>query len=186
MQNDWDVNPDGYLKDEEGNFVLKVDGTPRKKAGRAKGSKGRGYTYHSKTKAKMDAEKKVREKKKKLKAAQAKVDGYKKTISKTNKTLIQLANDKASKIISSEDLEDLPKALATEAQEDVIFKANEGPQEDFLAAGETDVLYGGAAGGGKSYAMLVDPLRFAHRPAHSGLIIRRSMPELRELIDKSR
>jgi hypothetical protein len=80
MQNDWDVNPDGYLKDEEGNFVLKVDGTPRKKAGRAKGSKGRGYTYHSKTKAKMDAEKKVREKKKKLKAAQAKVDGYKKTI----------------------------------------------------------------------------------------------------------
>ena len=186
MQNDWDVNPDGYLKDEEGNFVLKVDGTPRKKAGRAKGSKGRGYTYHSKTKAKMDAEKKVREKKKKLKAAQAKVDGYKKTISKTNKTLIQLANDKASKIISSEDLEDLPKALATEAQEDVIFKANEGPQEDFLAAGETDVLYGGAAGGGKSYAMLVDPLRFAHRPAHRGLIIRRSMPELRELIDKSR
>ena len=186
MQNDWDINPDGYLKDEEGNFVLKVDGTPRKKAGRAKGSKGRGYTYHSKTKAKMDAEKKVREKKKKLKAAQAKVDGYKKTISKTNKTLIQLANDKASKIISSEDLEDLPTALATEAQEDVIFKANEGPQEDFLAAGETDVLYGGAAGGGKSYAMLVDPLRFAHRPAHRGLIIRRSMPELRELIDKSR
>ena len=186
MQNDWDVNPDGYLKDEEGNFVLKVDGTPRKKAGRAKGSKGRGYTYHSKTKAKMDAEKKVREKKKKLKAAQAKVDGYKKTINKTNKTLTQLANDKASKIISSEDLEDLPKALATEAQEDVIFKANEGPQEDFLAAAETDVLYGGAAGGGKSYAMLVDPLRFAHRPAHRGLIIRRSMPELRELIDKSR
>jgi hypothetical protein len=134
----------------------------------------------------MDAEKKVREKKKKLKAAQAKVDGYKKTISKTNKTLIQLANDKASKIISSEDLKDLPTALATEAQEDVIFKANEGPQEDFLAAGETDVLYGGAAGGGKSYAMLVDPLRFAHRPAHRGLIIRRSMPELRELIDKSR
>jgi hypothetical protein len=186
MQNDWDVNPDGYLKDEEGNFVLKVDGTPRKKAGRAKGSKGRGYTYHSKTKAKMDAEKKVREKKKKLKAAQAKVDGYKKTINKTNKTLTQLANDKASKIISSEDLKDLPKALATEAQEDVIFKANEGPQEDFLAAAETDVLYGGAAGGGKSYAMLVDPLRFAHRPAHRGLIIRRSMPELRELIDKSR
>ena len=50
MQNDWDINPDGYLKDEEGNFVLKVDGTPRKKAGRAKGSKGRGYTYHSKLK----------------------------------------------------------------------------------------------------------------------------------------
>jgi hypothetical protein len=34
--------------------------------------------------------------------------------------------------------------------------------------------------------MLVDPLRFAHRAAHRALILRRSMPELRELIDKSR
>jgi hypothetical protein len=47
-------------------------------------------------------------------------------------------------------------------------------------------LYGGSAGGGKSYAMIVDPLRFAHRSAHRALILRRSMPELRELIDKSR
>ena len=184
--NDWELNPDDYAKDDNGEFILKVDGTPRKKSGRAKGSKSRGYNYHSETKAKMAAKKAVKEKQKKLKAAQAKVDNYKKSISKTKKTLIQLANDKASKVISEEDLQDLPKPLATEAQEDVIFKANEGPQEDFLAAGETDVLYGGAAGGGKSYAMLVDPLRFAHRAAHRGLIIRRSMPELRELIDKSR
>jgi hypothetical protein len=184
--NDWELNPDDYAKDDNGEFILKVDGTPRKRSGRAKGSKSRGYNYHSETKAKMAAKKAVKEKQKKLKAAQAKVDNYKKSISKTKKTLIQLANDKASKVISEEDLQDLPKPLATEAQEDVIFKANEGPQEDFLAAGETDVLYGGAAGGGKSYAMLVDPLRFAHRAAHRGLIIRRSMPELRELIDKSR
>ena len=186
MQDDWDVNPDNYLKDEEGNFVLKVDGTPRKKAGRAKGSKGRGYTYHSKTKAKMDAERTVKEKKKKLKAAQAKVDSFKKSISTTTKTLNKLEGTESSNVIEDVELASLPSSLATEAQEDVIFKANEGPQEDFLAAGETDVLYGGAAGGGKSYAMLVDPLRHAHRSAHRGLIIRRSMPELRELIDKSR
>ena len=186
MQDDWDVNPDNYLKDEEGNFVLKVDGTPRKKAGRAKGSKGRGYTYHSKTKAKMDAERTVKEKKKKLKAAQAKVNNYKKSISTTTKTLNKLEGTESSNVIEDVELASLPSSLATEAQEDVIFKANEGPQEDFLAAGETDVLYGGAAGGGKSYAMLVDPLRYAHRSAHRGLIIRRSMPELRELIDKSR
>ena len=184
--NDWDENPDNYAKDVNGEFILKIDGTPRKKTGRAKGSKSRGYNYHSKTKATMDANKAVREKRKKLKAAQAKVENYKKSINTTNKTLIKLANDKASKIISSEDLEALPKALAAEAKEEVIFKANEGPQEDFLAAAETDVLYGGAAGGGKSYAMLVDPLRYAHRAAHRGLILRRSMPELRELIDKSR
>ena len=48
------------------------------------------------------------------------------------------------------------------------------------------MLYGGAAGGGKSYAMLVDPLRFMHRPSHRALLLRRAMPELRELIDKSR
>jgi hypothetical protein len=186
MDKDWDINPDSYLKDNEGNFILKVDGTPRKKAGRAKGSKGRGYTYHSQTKAKMDAKKSVKEKNKKLKAAQAKVDNYKKSITKTKKTLNKLEGKDASNVIEDVELKLVPPSLATEAQEEVIFKANEGPQEDFLAAGETDVLYGGAAGGGKSYAMLVDPLRYAHRSAHRGLILRRSMPELRELIDKSR
>jgi hypothetical protein len=186
MDKDWDINPDSYVKDEEGNFILKVDGTPRKKAGRAKGSKGRGYTYHSQTKAKMDAKKSVREKNKKLKAAQAKVDNYKKSITKTKKTLNKLEGKDASNVIEDVELKLVPPSLATEAQEEVIFKANEGPQENFLAAGETDVLYGGAAGGGKSYAMLVDPLRYAHRSAHRGLILRRSMPELRELIDKSR
>jgi len=183
---DWETNPDNYLKDEEGNFKLKADGTPRKKGGRPKGSQGRGYTYHSETKAKQAAKRSVRDKEKKLKSAQNKIDNYKKSINKTKKTLSKLENENAQKLVSAEELEGIPTALQAEATEDVIFKANEGPQEDFLAAGETDVLYGGAAGGGKSYAMLIDPLRFAHRPAHRALIIRRSMPELRELIDKSR
>jgi hypothetical protein len=186
---DWDINPDNYAKDDDGEFILKLDGTPRKKSGRAKGSKGRGYNYHSETKAKMAAKRQVKDKEKKLRAAQSKIDSYKKSISKTKKTLNKLENKESSiegKIIEDVELQNIPEPLAQEAQEDIIFKANEGPQEDFLAAAETDVLYGGAAGGGKSYAMLVDPLRYAHRPAHRGLIIRRSMPELRELIDKSR
>jgi len=186
---DWDENPDNYAKDADGEFILKVDGTPRKKSGRAKGSKSRGYNYHSKTKAKLDANKTIREKAKKLKAAQNKINGYKQSISNTKKTLNKLENNESSthgKIVEDKDLEKLPAQLAQEAKEEVIFRANQGPQEDFLAAAETDVLYGGAAGGGKSYAMLVDPLRYAHRAAHRGLIIRRSMPELRELIDKSR
>ena len=186
---DWDENPDNYAKDDNGEFILKVDGTPRKKSGRAKGSKSRGYNYHSKTKAKMAANKTVREKEKKLKAAQNKINGYKQSISNTKETLNKLENKESStrgKIVEDTVLESLPAQLAAEAKEEVIFRANEGPQEDFLAAAETDVLYGGAAGGGKSYAMLVDPLRYAHRTAHRGLIIRRSMPELRELIDKSR
>jgi len=183
---DWEENPDNYVKDDDGQFVLKLDGTPRKKGGRVKGSKGRGYTYHSETKAKLNAKKSVKDKEKKLKAAQNKIDNYKKSISKTKKTLSKLENENATKLVSADELDDIPTALQAEAQENVIFKANEGPQEEFLAAGETDVLYGGAAGGGKSYAMLIDPLRFAHRSAHRAIILRRSMPELRELIDKSR
>jgi hypothetical protein len=47
------------------------------------------------------------------------------------------------------------------------------------------VLYGGAAGGGKSYAILADPLRYMAHPQFSGLILRHTTEELRELIWKS-
>ncbi|MEI2419929.1 phage terminase large subunit, partial [Arthrospira platensis SPKY2] len=47
-------------------------------------------------------------------------------------------------------------------------------------------LYGGAAGGGKSYSMVIDPLRYAHLKGHNAVIIRKTMPELNELIDTSR
>ena len=56
----------------------------------------------------------------------------------------------------------------------------------FCRAGERDVLYGGAAGGGKSFALLADPLRYCHNPNHRGLLLRRTLDELTELIDKSR
>ena len=36
---DWEANPEGYQTNAEGNFILKQDGTPKKKSGRAKGSK---------------------------------------------------------------------------------------------------------------------------------------------------
>jgi len=67
----------------------------------------------------------------------------------------------------------------------VLFKPNPGPQTDFLAAGEREVLYGGSAGGGKSYAMLADPLRYMGHPQFSGLLLRHTTEELRELIFKS-
>ena len=72
-----------------------------------------------------------------------------------------------------------------EEQHNVIFKPNEGPQTTFLAAGEREVLYGGSAGGGKSYAMLADPLRYMGHPSFSGLLLRHTTEELRELIFKS-
>ena len=185
--NDWEKNPDAYMRDDNGDFILKKDGTPRKKTGRPKGSSGRGYNYHSETKAKIDARKAVRKKEKRLAQVRTKLENYKRSLDTSKSTLNKLEGKEAKsdgKITTETD--DLPKALRTVAEENVIFRPNTGPQTDFLAASETDVLYGGAAGGGKSYAMLVDPLRFAHRAAHRALILRRSMPELRELIDKSR
>jgi len=86
---------------------------------------------------------------------------------------------------------DIPVVTATlvdvidEVQPDVVFKPNEGPQTDFLASSEREVLYGGAAGGGKSFAMLADPLRGLNHPHFSGLLVRHTTEELRELIQKS-
>ena len=141
------------------------------------------YRYSKEHRRKLELAKKEKElikEKKKLAAKEKKFKAEKKVITKaTQKT--------NNTIVSSEELETLPPSVVDSIQDSkVIFHANEGPQTDFLAADEKDVLYGGAAGGGKSYAMIVDPLRYAHRKAHRALILRRSMPELREMIDKSR
>ena len=184
--NDWDSNPENYLQNAEGGFILKKDGTPKKKGGRPKGSKSRGYNYHSSTKAKLAAKKIIREKEKKIERTRSKLNSYRKSLSNSKETLNKLDNKNTSKIITEDNIETLPTQLQKEVEENIIFQPNEGPQTEFLAAAEKDVLYGGAAGGGKSYAMLVDPLRYCHRSAHRALILRRSMPELRELIDKSR
>ena len=183
---DWEKNPENYLTDAEGNFLLKKDGTPRRKSGRPKGAKGRGYNYHSETKAKIQARRTVRKKEKEAERTRVKLSNQRDKLKASKETLEKLDKDNKNKIITDDVLSKVPKALREEANDNVIFKPNAGPQTDFLAAPERDVLYGGAAGGGKSYAMLIDPLRYAHRPAHRALILRRSMPELRELIDKSR
>ena len=74
---------------------------------------------------------------------------------------------------------------SVEEHANVLFKPNKGPQTEFLAASEREVLYGGSAGGGKSYAMLADPLRYMGHPQFSGLLLRHTTEELRELIFKS-
>jgi hypothetical protein len=50
---------------------------------------------------------------------------------------------------------------------------------------EDEALYGGAAGGGKSDALVIEATRQVHIPYYKGLIIRKTYPQLEELIDKS-
>jgi phage terminase large subunit len=78
------------------------------------------------------------------------------------------------------------KSEVEEVQRDIIFEPNPGPQTSFLAATEQEVLYGGAAGGGKSYSLIADPVRYFSNPHSRMLIVRRSTEELRELISVSK
>jgi len=102
-------------------------------------------------------------------------------IKEAAKTVKKVVKSKKTKVVAAEDVK-----LGQQYQHEVAFQPNEGPQTAFLAAPETDVLYGGAAGGGKSLAMIVDPLRSCDNSKHRALILRRSLKELRQLIDMSR
>ena len=79
-----------------------------------------------------------------------------------------------------------PDTEVEQVQREVIFEPNPGPQTDFLASTEQEVLYGGSAGGGKSYAMVADPVRYLNNPNARMLLVRRSTEELRELISVSK
>lgn len=58
-------------------------------------------------------------------------------------------------------------------------------QAAFMARPEFEALYGGAAGGGKSDALVIEALRQVDIPHYKGLILRKTFPQLSELIAKS-
>ena len=156
--------------------IISDTGATKKKVGRPKNSE------LSNVKLALQAKKRLDNKNKKVKKLTRSLARVKKEVKQEEKVL-------TSNVLTESETKVLPDSIQEHLDTTgsyVAFMPNEGPQTDFLAAAEKDVLYGGAAGGGKSFAMLIDPLRSCHIAEHRALILRRSMPELRELIDKSR
>lgn len=58
-------------------------------------------------------------------------------------------------------------------------------QAEFQSRPEYEALYGGAAGGGKSDALVAEALRQVEIPHYKAILLRKTFPQLRELILKS-
>lgn len=61
----------------------------------------------------------------------------------------------------------------------IEFKAQAGPQTAFLTTHADIAIYGGAAGGGKTYALLLDPLRHLKNKLFGGVIFRRTSVQVK-------
>lgn len=66
------------------------------------------------------------------------------------------------------------------------WKPHAGPQMAFCASSEDEVLYGGAAGGGKTDCLITEATRYITHRDYKGIIFRRTFPELQEILDRTR
>lgn len=62
--------------------------------------------------------------------------------------------------------------------ESVIIRPHPGPQEQFLSCSADIAIYGGSAGAGKSWALLLDPLRHVDNKEFGAVCFRRTSPQI--------
>ena len=60
----------------------------------------------------------------------------------------------------------------------IILKPQPGPQEAFLACSADVCIYGGAAGGGKTYGLLMTPLRYKNVKRFGAVMFRRNFNQI--------
>jgi len=157
---------------------------PKQNLGRKRGVEQEKKHFSVATKAKQAAKRVIKRQDDKIKKATNDLHNAKKRKEQILKTDDALKG-KDSAVMTDKEVDTLPPNVQEHVEENIIFQPNDGPQTQFLAAPEREVFYGGARGGGKSYAMLIDPLRYCDKAHHRALLIRRSMPELRDMINHS-
>lgn len=64
------------------------------------------------------------------------------------------------------------------------WRAHDGPQSDFCARQEFEVLFGGAAGPGKTDCLIMEAARYVDHPRYHAILFRRTFPQLQEIIDR--
>lgn len=102
------------------------------------------------------------------------------------KDIAKLAENKTAVI--PEDLKKEIEEFYPEILEDrkVGWSPFPGPQTQFLEADEFEVMFSGGRAPGKSDALMMDPLRYCSNKSFRGLVIRKAMNDLRDLIRRAK